>query len=142
MPFVSIIRLRVRFWRYLPSIFIQTFRAVRQAKAAQDSILVAVLRDAARTFWTRTVWKDEAAMRSFMVSGVHKTVMPRLLEWCDEASVVHWNQDLREPPSWPEAHRRMQKDGRRSKVRNPSDAQRRFDIPAPQVGPTSELTFK
>ena len=47
-----------------PSIFIQTFRAARQAKAAQDGILVAVLRDAARTFWTRTVWKDEAAMRA------------------------------------------------------------------------------
>jgi hypothetical protein len=101
MPFVSITRLRVRSWRYLPAFLFQTLRAARQAKAASGSLAVATLRDADLAFWTRTVWTEEAAMRSFMVSGAHRTVMPRLLEWCDEASVVHWVQDAPEPRPGP-----------------------------------------
>jgi len=66
MPFVSITRLRVRRWRYVPQFLIQSIRAARQAKRAAGNLAVSVLRDADRTFWTRTVWRDEAAMRSFM----------------------------------------------------------------------------
>ena len=134
MPFVSITRLRVRRWRYLPQILIQSFRAARQAKRAAGNLAVSVLRDADRAFWTRTVWRDEAAMRSFMQSGVHRRIMAWLPEWCDEAAVVHWVQDTNEPPSWPEAYRRLQKEGRRSRVSHPTEAQRRFEIREPRMG--------
>jgi heme-degrading monooxygenase HmoA len=133
MPFVSITRLRVRSWRYLPAFLIQSFRAARQARRAAGNLEVSVLRDANLAFWTRTVWIDEAAMRSFMRSGVHRRVMPRLVEWCDEASVAHWLQEAPEPPSWQEAHRRLQHQGRRSRVNHPSEAQRRFEIPVPRM---------
>jgi hypothetical protein len=73
-------------------------------------------------------------MRSFMMSGAHRQTMPHLLDWCDEASVVHWTQNADEPPSWPEAHRRMLQDGRRSRVNHPSDRQLRFTFPEPRVG--------
>jgi len=142
MPFVSITRLRVRSWRSLPSFFIQTFRLARQAKVAPGNLAVSILRDAHLAFWTRTVWSEEAAMRSFMLSGAHRGVMPRLLEWCDEAAVAHWTQDAREPPSWPESHRRLEQQGRRSKVNHPSDAQLRFEIPEPRTTSGSELKFK
>ena len=102
MPFVSITRLRVRRWRYVPQFLIQSLRAARQAKPAAGSISVSVLRDADRAFWTRTVWRDEAAMRAFMRSGVHRGIMARLPEWCDEAALAHWVQDANEPPSWQE----------------------------------------
>src|SRR5215467_15278827 len=69
MPFVSITRLRVRRWRYVPQFLFQSIRAARQAKGAAGSVSVSVLRDADRTFWTRTVWRDEAAMRAFMQAG-------------------------------------------------------------------------
>jgi SpoVK/Ycf46/Vps4 family AAA+-type ATPase len=72
-------------------------------------------------------------MRSFMRSGVHRRIMARLAEWCDEAAVVHWVQDGEEPPSWPEAHRRLQREGRRSRVSYPSEAQRRFEIREPRT---------
>ena len=140
MPFVSITRLRVRSWRYLPGFVIQSFRAARQAKLAAGNVAVSRLRDADRAFWTRTVWRDEAAMRSFMRSGVHRRIMARLPELCDEAALVHWVQDNSEPPSWPEAHRRLQQEGRRSRVNRPTEAQRRFEIHKP---PTSGgLVFK
>ena len=101
---------------------------------------MSVLSDARFTFWTRTVWNDEHSMRAFMIVGVHRRVMPRLLQWCDEASVAHWLPDSLEPPSWQEVHRRLQTEGRRSKVNNPSDAQLRFEISPPKT--TRELKFK
>ena len=132
VPFVSITRLRVRSWRYLPGFLLQSWRSARQARRAAGSLAVAVLRDADLAFWTRTVWSDEAAMRSFMRSGVHRRVMPHLAQWCDEAAIAHWVQDDAGPPTWPEAHRRLQQYGRRSRVGHPSEAHRRFEIPKPR----------
>jgi len=140
MAFVSITRLRVRSWRYLPAFLVQTFRAARQAKAASGSLSVSILRDSNLAFWTRTVWSDEAGMRSFVLSGAHRRVMPHLLTWCDEASVAHWVQGACEPPSWQQSHKRLLQEGRRSKVNHPSEAQTRFEIPEPRN--VVELNFK
>jgi len=140
MPFVSVTRLRVRSWRYVPGFLIQSSRAARQAKRTAGSLAVSVLRDADRAFWTRTVWRDEGAMRTFMQSGVHRRVMARLPEWCDEAALAHWVQDASEPPSWTVAHRRLQEEGRRSRVNRPTEAKRRFEIREPRV--SAGLTFK
>jgi quinol monooxygenase YgiN len=140
MPFVSITRLRVRRWRLLPQFLIQSIRIARQAQRASGSIAVSILRDAYRAFWTRTVWRDEAAMRAFMQSGAHRRVMARLPEWCDEAAIVHWGQDTEEAPSWTEAHRRLKQEGRRSRVSDPSETHRRFEFPERRAG--GEVVFK
>ncbi len=132
MPFVSVTRLRVRAWRYLPAFLLHALRAAWQARAAPGNLAVGLLRDADRAFWTRTLWSDEAAMRAFMLAGAHRRVMPRLLSWCDEAAVVHWTQQSGEPPAWAEAHRRLQQEGRRSRVDHPSPAQQRFAFPPPR----------
>lgn len=142
MAFVSITRLRVRSWRFLPAFLLQALRSALQAKAAVGNLAVSVLRDTRSTFWTRTVWLDESAMRSFMLSGVHRRVMPSLLAWCDEASVVHWVQESLQLPSWAEAHQRMERDGRPSKVKYPSAAHRAYKIPLPNVRPRQEIRFK
>lgn len=137
VPLVSMTRLRVRSWRYLPVFLIQSLRILRQAELAAGNLATAVLRDVDRTYWTRTVWNEEAAMRAFMRSGVHRRVMPKLARWCNEAALVHWVQDNPEPPTWLEAHRHLQQHGRRSRVDHPSEAQRRFEIPQPRVSPTT-----
>jgi quinol monooxygenase YgiN len=142
MPFVSITRLRLRSWTYLPVFFVAALRSALQARRAAGNISVIVLRDARNTFWTQSLWRDEAAMRSFMMSGAHQTIMPKLLEWCDEASIVHWTQDSLQPVSWDEGHRRMQHDGRASRVRYPSGAHQRFEIPAPVIGRAGDLRLK
>jgi hypothetical protein len=73
---------------------------------------------------TQRIFREraEAAMRSFTQSGVHRRIMARLPGWCDEAALVHWVQGADEPPSWAEAHRRLQQEGWRSTVSHPSDA--------------------
>jgi hypothetical protein len=79
-----------------------------------------LLADRGWTFWTMTSWDSAASMRGFMTAGAHRAAMPRLLHWCDEASVVHWEQVGTALPTWPEADRRMRESGRPSKLHHPS----------------------
>jgi hypothetical protein len=140
MPFVSITRLRVRSWRFLPMFFIGTIRAGRQAAKADGNLATRLLRERGNTFWTMTGWSSEAAMKVFMLSGVHRPLMRKLPNWCDEASVVHWTQESSELPSWVVAHTRMQQEGRRSKVDHPTPAHTAYEIPAPST--TKDLKLK
>jgi hypothetical protein len=133
MPFVSITRLRLRSWRFLPGFLWYALRSRRQARSAAGNLAARTLREANHAFWTCTLWQDEAAMRAFMTSGAHRGAMSYLVEWCDEASVAHWHQDSPEPPGWPEVYRRMQSEGHRSKVRHPSAAHQRFEIAPPRL---------
>jgi len=142
MPFVSITRLRVRSWLYLPIFIVQAVRAARQAKRTKGNLAVRLLKDRRNTFWTATAWANEPAMRGFMLSGVHHRIMRKLMDWCDEAAVVHWNQDSIELPTWEAAHERLQRDGRPSKVYHPSRAQAAYEFPAPAPGKAAEIRFK
>jgi hypothetical protein len=67
--------------------------------------------------------------------------MHKLLEWCDEASVVHWLQAELEVPSWNEIHQRMQVEGRQSKVNHPSEAHLAYLLRPPHIRRTGILRF-
>ena len=120
MPFVSITRLRIRSLRFMPQFYLHTMRTIRQIKHAEGYLGGSLLADRKRTFWTMTLWRDQTDMRRYMASGAHLKAMPKLLDWCDEASVVHWLQEDAIAPAWPEADRRMRAQGRPSKVRKPA----------------------
>ena len=136
MPFVSLTRLRVRSLFYMPPFLWRTFRAIRQTEQAAGFLCGKVLNEARNTFWTMTAWEDESAMNAFRTSGAHRAAMPKLLHWCDEASVAHWVQETTELPAWLEAYQRMVKDGRPSKVHHPSADQMANRIAAPQPSRT------
>jgi Domain of unknown function (DUF3291) len=119
VPFVSVTRLRVRSVRFLPAFFLYAIRSTNQVRSATGFQGGALLPDARWTFWALTVWDDVEAMRAYMTEGAHRAAMPKLIAWCDEASVVHWQSNQSPPPDWPEAVERMRKDGRPSKVRHP-----------------------
>lgn len=141
MPLISVTRLRVRSWRFLPQFAIESLKSTRQAEHSPGFLGGRLLRNSRNAFWTMTAWEGEAAMNAFRIAAAHGAVMPRLLDWCDEAAVVHWNQADPELPSWQDAHRRMLKEGRQSKVRYPSPAQKSNQIPAPEPSRV-ELTLK
>jgi heme-degrading monooxygenase HmoA len=142
MPFVSITRLRVRSWSYVPAFVVQTLRIARQAARADGNLAIKLLRDSRNTFWTGTTWSSEDSMKAFMHAKPHGPTMRSLLDWCDEAALVHWTQAGEELPSWEEAHKRIQQEGRRSKVSHPSADHTAYAIPAPAVSQTRELCFK
>ncbi len=120
MAFVSVTRLRIRSIRFLPGFALHALRSLRQVRRANGFQGGALLADRSWTFWTMTAWDSDQSMRRYMTTGSHKMAMPRLMDWCDEASVVHWDQAEPDLPSWNTADQRMRKEGRASKVRNPS----------------------
>ena len=133
MPFVSVTRLRIRHWRFLPAFIWQAFRSSQQAKSAPGNVSVSVLNDRDRAFWTRTVWTDERAMKNFMLAGAHRGAMPKLAHWCDEAALTHWIQEDTEAPTWDTAYAHLKSEGRRSKVHHPSAAHEAFEFPPPRI---------
>jgi quinol monooxygenase YgiN len=120
MAFISITRLRLRSAWQLPRFIWLTIPAASQARKAEGNLGMDALRDANLAFWTKSAWRDEAAMRAFMLSGAHRKAMPVLKDMCDEASGVHWEQESSSLPSWQEAHRRLQEGGRRVHVLTPT----------------------
>lgn len=130
--FASVTRLRVRSVRYFPVFLWKTFRAQRQVVRAPGFLGGRLLLDAHRTFWTLTAWESEGAMKAFRGAGPHAEVMPRLVEWCDEASYAHWMvAGDASVPTWAQAYEALVGEGRLSRVAHPShdhDA-RRFAKP-------------
>jgi hypothetical protein len=117
-------------------------KSAREASRARGNLRTTLLRDRRSTYWTGTVWTTDAAMKDFMLSGSHRLAMPKLLEWCDEAAIVHWTQENAELPPWREACTRLQLEGRKSKVNHPSAIHTAHQFPEPLVRKTSELHFK
>ena len=142
MPVVSVTRLRVRSLIYLPAFLFRSLHIGGQAKKAPGNLGAKVLNDRRRTYWTCTSWESEAAMKAFMLAPPHGPAMRKLLEWCDEAALVHWSQPGPELPGWAEAHARMQREGRTSKVNHPSEGQRDFVIAPPRVSPHAGVRLK
>jgi len=128
---VSVTRLRLRSVRFLLPFIVYSLRSLRQAKRSPGNVVADATRDRHGGYWTRSVWRDAESMRAFMTSGAHQRAMPKLLDWCDEAALVHWEQDTATLPEWTDAHRRLVTQGRRSKVRHPSPAHDTLNYPAP-----------
>ena len=122
MPQISITRLRLRSgWYTLPFLW-HALRSQMQAKRADGNLGVRLRNRPGRVYWTLTAWRDAGAARAFMTAGAHLKAMPKLLDWCDEASLAHWQQDDAALPDWRAGQERLKHEGRLSKVRHPSPA--------------------
>lgn len=136
--FISITRLRLHHWWYLPAFFLGSNRSITQARKAPGFRKGMTLADRKQTFWTLTGWDSEAAMKAYRGSGPHKTVMGKLPGWCDEAAVAHYQAD--ELPPWTEAWERL-KGGRFISVQRPSPDQLAKMISAPRTQPLMQRSF-
>jgi hypothetical protein len=119
MVFVSVTRLRLRSAWFLFPLAWLTSRTNKQIKTADGCLKSDVRGGPDKIFWTKSVWRDEASMRAFMSSGAHLKAMPKLKQWCDEASAAHWSQESPDI-SWIEAEGGMAQYGWTSKVLHPS----------------------
>lgn len=120
MAFVSVTRLHVRSWIYLPQFIFQSNRSLQQAKEAPGNLYAQVQKTEGLAFWTLTVWKHQKAMGLYMRSGAHKKAMPQMAKWCDEAATAHWNQPSNEPPTWEEAAAKLKELGHLVNVNHPA----------------------
>jgi hypothetical protein len=132
---VAATRLQVRSALLLLPFVFRTLQSRRQVVRAPGFMGGRLLVDAKRTFWTLTTWESEKAMRDYRGSGAHNNVMPRLVDWCDEAAIVHWTSASAELPSWSEAADRMRRQGRPSRVAHPSSDHEARQFPEPRLRP-------
>jgi hypothetical protein len=130
--FVSITRLRLRSYRFLPAFMILTSRTRFQAVGANGFLGGELVLDRKLAFWTMTLWTDEAAMLSYRNSDAHRVAMPKLLNWCDEAIATNWTLDGLVAPSWSEAFEKI-KNGKLTKVRFPSADHNERSFPPPRL---------
>ncbi len=131
----SVTRLRVRSIRNLPAFLWMTFLAQRQIIHAPGFLGGRLLIDNLHTYWTLTAWESEKAMKAFRGSGPHARVMPRLVEWCDEAAYTHWIAADNSIPEWLEAYDHLVSDGRLSRVARPSRDHVSRHFPKPRLQP-------
>ena len=139
---LSATRVRVRSYRYYPWFMVQTARIALQARQAAGNLAVRFLRDRRKTFWTLTSWQSEADLQRFLGSGVHRSALHRLHDWCDEAASVRWADADPEPPSWEDAHARLQRDGTPTRVMFPSAEQEKFEVRPPWVSFANQMRIK
>lgn len=138
----SVTRLRVRLIGRLPAFLLRTFLAQRQTVRAHGFVGGKLLVDAKLTFWTLTVWQDEKSMKLFRGAGAHAQVMPRLVEWCDEASYAHWLWEKEAVPEWNEAYEHLVNEGRLSRVAHPSIDHEARRFPRPRLRPLVGVDLK
>lgn len=129
MPFVSVTRLRVKSILYLIPFMRANEASVKALKTSEGLIKGMELIDKKLTFWTMTIWEDEASMKGFRGSLAHREAMQHLPNWCNEASYHHWIQEDNEFPTWSTASEKLFTEGKLSKVRNPSKAQAANQFP-------------
>ncbi|MBI3437884.1 MAG: DUF3291 domain-containing protein [Proteobacteria bacterium] len=120
MAFNSITRLRLRSVFTLPAFARETRVITAQCAIAPGFLEGAVLAEGWMVFWTRSAWDSEAAMKAFRDNDAHRASMPKLLDWCSEAMVAHWEGEPE--TAWTNIHARMSQQGRKSKVRSPNQA--------------------
>jgi heme-degrading monooxygenase HmoA len=117
---VAVTRLHLRSVRFIPRLNWDAWKIKRSLEKTPGFLGGKVLSDRKRAYWTMTIWKDLDSMSVFRNSGVHAAAAQMLDKWCDEASVVHWETEDQQLPSWKEAHRRMTEGGKLSPLRFPS----------------------
>ena len=123
MPIVSVTRLKLRSLRFLPAFAFHNWRTMRQARESDGMLGGTLAIGRGFSLWTITAWRDEAAMLAYRNAGAHGRAMPKLKNWCSEASVARWAAPDARLPSVAEAARRLGAEGKLSKVRAPSPGQ-------------------
>jgi hypothetical protein len=78
MVFISVTRLRVRSFIYLPQFLWDTFKSMRQVERSSGFLGGRLLVNAKNVFWTMTAWK-EVAMNAYRTGDAHRRAMPKLL---------------------------------------------------------------
>lgn len=130
--FVSVTRLRIRKWRFIPAFLYFTLLSYVQARRAEGNLGTSLKRDNHRVFWTMTLWRDERSMREFRNHGPRARAMPRLREWCDEATYAHWHQESGELPDLNTAFEKLLGEGIVSRVKHPSPDHESRNFPPPK----------
>lgn len=110
MPVVSVTRFELRAWWHLPAFHWAVLRAYRQAARADGMMGQRLARLGRGSYWTATLWRDEAALLAYRDSGAHRDAMRRTARWAREMASARAEGDAL--PTWDEARALMARGGR------------------------------
>ena len=139
--FISATRLKLKSFFSLPAFMRANSASAKQLIKTDGFIAGKELIDKGLTFWTLTMWAQDADMRSFRNSEAHRNAMRHLPDWCNEATYTHWLQEDTTLPNWHTVHEKMITHGIVSKVRTPTEQHLNKAFPAPKWKVT-EQRFK
>lgn len=89
MALISITRLKLRSFFYLPLFFYNAARSVNQIRNAKGLISGKTLvANWGLVHLTVTLWQDPEHMQKFMTTGAHLEAMKKGTKWCDEMVTV------------------------------------------------------
>jgi hypothetical protein len=102
-------RLPLTAHRYLPGFLRDTLRIRRQLAASPGLVGDALLAEVrAKTFWTVSVWADEASLRTFASAEPHHSVMRRVpARMADSAFRTFAVRGRELPLAWPASKERL-----------------------------------
>ena len=106
--YVSITGLRLRGRRHLLRFWWHAIRSMAQARKAQGN-LGAETRTIDGVHHTLSIWIDEQAMRTFLVSGAHRDAMKAFRAIATGRTLGFTTN---QPPDWEIAHRRWLSEAR------------------------------
>jgi heme-degrading monooxygenase HmoA len=90
--------------------FFRFVQAVRRQLAAADGLIGYSLwaKPVAKRYWTLSVWRDEAALVSFMRTTLHAEIMTKLRPDMSATKFVRWTVKGSEAPiTWDEGLRHL-----------------------------------
>ncbi len=106
MAFVAITRVQLKSVWNVPQFLWHAILSRRQVVKAGGMLKVDAF-NLGLVFCTRSVWKDAASMRAFMLSGAHRKAMPVLRKIAVVTTTDHWEQEAVEMPSRAEVEQRL-----------------------------------
>ncbi len=137
----SATRLKLRHWCFLPIFIYKTFLITSQLTHSSGFLRGRILTDKNLTFWTLTLWQDKDSMRIFRNSGHHLSVMPKLQQWCNEATIATWLTEDEDLPAWNHVYEQI-KIGKAVPLRFASLNQTILDFAVPNQNTRLQLNLR
>jgi len=98
----SVTRLRLARWRDVPRLLVTALRLRRTFPLGEGGVAVGLAAEPLeRTFWTLTLWRDEAALLAYMRSPEHAAAMRSFRTALADTASARWRARAR--PTWSDA---------------------------------------
>ena len=126
--YVSVTRLKLRRWYFLPIFLFINFFVIRKFRRAPGLIQGKVMVDYHLAFWTLSLWAQETDMRQFRNGPRHLKAMRKTPEWACEAVSYSWTRNTLDFPPWNEVCEKLKTLGKYSTLNHPSEAFKRREF--------------
>jgi hypothetical protein len=104
----SVTELRLRRWRDVPRLTADALRLRKHLKRHEGAVALGLAAAPhRRTFWTLSLWRDDAALTGYRSEGTHAEVMRTYRGKLESSRSCRWTTGEQGLPKWRDAVRRL-----------------------------------